>query len=62
LQVQGESNLLTRLARCCDPAPGDTVIGYLTIHHRIAIHRRECPNIANLPPERRQRLLEADWK
>lgn len=62
LQVQGESNLLTRLARCCNPAPGDAVIGYLTIHHRIAIHRRDCPNIAHLPPERRQRLLDVDWE
>jgi len=62
LRVQGEHNLLTRLARCCDPAPGDAVIGYLTVHHHIAIHRRDCHNIVNLPPERRRRLLEVDWK
>ncbi|WP_286293095.1 hypothetical protein [Methylomarinovum tepidoasis] len=54
-----EGNLLTRLARCCNPAPGDAAIGYLTIHHRITIHRRDCPNIASLS---QPRLLEATWE
>lgn len=62
LCVQGERSLLTQLARCCRPEPGDAVVGYLTIHHRITIHCRDCPNIAHLPEERRSRLVEAMWE
>lgn len=62
LFVQGEPNLLTRLARCCQPSPGDPVIGYLTVQHRITIHRRDCPNIVHLPEARRERLVEAAWE
>ncbi len=62
LYVQGERNLLTRLARCCQPAPGEAVIGYLTIHHRITIHRQDCPNVVHLPETRRSRLVETVWE
>lgn len=62
LSIQGERNLLTRLARCCQPAPGEAVIGYLTIHHRITIHRQDCPNIVHLPETRRGRLVETVWE
>ncbi len=61
VKVQGE-NLLTQLARCCRPCPGEAVVGYLTVHHRITIHRRDCPNVANLPESRRHRLLEVAWE
>ena len=61
LQVHGERNLLTHLARCCNPNPNDEVIGYLTIHHRITIHKIDCPNILNLTGQRRNRLVEVTW-
>ncbi|GAB6067050.1 bifunctional (p)ppGpp synthetase/guanosine-3',5'-bis(diphosphate) 3'-pyrophosphohydrolase [Methylothermus subterraneus] len=62
LQVQGVCRLLTQLARCCRPAPGEEVIGYLTVHHRITIHRRDCPNVVHLPEARRRRLVEVGWE
>lgn len=62
LRVHGERNLLTHLAKCCHPTPGDEVIGYLTIHHRITVHKNDCPNIRNLPEKRRARLVEAVWE
>jgi GTP pyrophosphokinase len=61
VKVQGE-NLLTQLARCCRPAPGEAIVGYLTVHHRITIHRQDCPNVANLPQSRRHRLLDVTWE
>ncbi|MCX8048263.1 MAG: HD domain-containing protein [Methylohalobius sp.] len=62
LCVHGERNLLTQLARCCQPTPGEAVVGYLTVQHRITIHRLDCPNIVHLPETRRSRLVEAVWK
>lgn len=62
LYVQGERNLLTQLARCCRPAPGEQVVGYLTVRHRITIHRKDCPNLMHLSETRSDRLVEAVWE
>jgi GTP pyrophosphokinase len=61
IQVLGVSNLLSRLAYCCSPIPGDTIIGYITQGSGITIHRRNCPNIARLSIERRSRLVDVAW-
>jgi GTP pyrophosphokinase len=51
--------LLMQLARCCNPVPGDEVIGYITRNRGITIHRRSCPNILNVrTPER---LIEVQF-
>lgn len=60
-QVAGMHNLLTRVAQCCKPVPGDDVIGFITQGQGIAVHRRDCPNILNLEEEKRLRLVEIDW-
>ena len=61
VRVQGVGNLLTQLARCCRPAPGDAIVGYLTQGRGVSVHRRDCANILRLPPGRRDRLIEVEW-
>ena len=61
ITVKGVGNLLQRLAQCCNPLPGDDVIGFITRGRGITIHRRDCPNILNLNMER-ERLVAIDWK
>jgi RelA/SpoT family (p)ppGpp synthetase len=59
VQVQGTGGLLTNLAHCCNPIVGDEIIGYVTRGRGVTIHRRDCPNILNLPD--RERLISVDW-
>ncbi len=59
IQVRGTGDLLTRLARCCHPLPGDDIIGYVTRGRGVTIHRRDCPNILRLRDT--ERLIEASW-
>ncbi len=61
LQVQGTGGLLTRLAQCCHPLPGDEIIGYVTRGKGVTIHRRDCPNILRLGQTERERLIEVSW-
>ncbi|HEY2824738.1 MAG TPA: bifunctional (p)ppGpp synthetase/guanosine-3',5'-bis(diphosphate) 3'-pyrophosphohydrolase [Gemmatimonadales bacterium] len=61
VRIQGVDGLLVRYAQCCQPVPGDTVIGYVTRGRGIAIHRADCPNLLSISsdPDRR---VEIDWK
>ena len=59
--VRGVSNLLTNMASCCKPMPGDDIIGFITQGQGISIHRNDCHNIINLPDNKRDRLIEAEW-
>jgi GTP pyrophosphokinase len=59
VQVQGTGGLLTRLAQCCDPLPGNEVVGYVTRGRGVTIHRRDCPNILRLQDT--ERLIEVGW-
>jgi len=59
IRVQGVGNLLTHLARCCHPLPGDDIIGYVTRGRGVTIHRRDCPNVLRL--QDKERLIEVDW-
>ena len=62
-QVQGVDGVLTNLARCCNPVPGDSVIGYVTRNRGITVHRTTCPNIADKIRRGRDRqLIEVQWK
>lgn len=61
LQIEGVGNLLTTMARCCQPVPGDQVIGYITVGRGISIHRKDCPNIIHSTEKQRQRLLQVGW-
>lgn len=59
IQVQGTGGLLTRLARCCTPLPGNDIVGYVTRGRGVTIHRRDCPNILRLSDT--DRLIEVSW-
>ncbi len=59
IQVLGVGDLLTHLAQCCHPVPGDDIIGYITRTHGITVHRKNCINIVN--EEEKERLIEVSW-
>ncbi len=60
VRIQGMDNLMVRYSQCCQPVPGDEVIGYITVGRGISIHRSDCPNVLNLSqdPDRR---VEIEW-
>ncbi|MCL4296592.1 MAG: GTP diphosphokinase [Anaerolineae bacterium] len=62
IRIQGVGNLLTNLAQCCRPVPGDdAIIGFITRGRGVTIHRRDCPNVLRFNEEGRERLIEVDW-
>ncbi|MBI5305875.1 MAG: bifunctional (p)ppGpp synthetase/guanosine-3',5'-bis(diphosphate) 3'-pyrophosphohydrolase [Chloroflexi bacterium] len=60
IAFDGVGNLLHHLARCCNPLPGDEVIGFITRGRGITIHRRDCKNMLNMDLER-ERVITVDW-
>lgn len=61
IEIEGVGNLLTRYARCCAPAPGDPIIGYITLGAGVTIHRRDCKNILKIADAKRSRLINVEW-
>ncbi len=61
IRIQGVDGLMVRYAQCCQPVPGDKVVGYVTRGRGVSIHRGDCPNLLFLAhePERR---LDIDWQ
>jgi GTP pyrophosphokinase len=59
LEIGGATNLLTSIARCCKPMPGDDIIGYTTRGRGITVHRDTCRNIENVRD--RERLIKVAW-
>jgi GTP pyrophosphokinase len=59
IRVLGTGDLLTQLARCCNPVPGDAIIGYVTRSRGVTVHRRDCLNV--LQEDERERLVEVEW-
>ncbi|HEU4881526.1 MAG TPA: ACT domain-containing protein [Longimicrobium sp.] len=60
VKIQGMSNLMVRYSQCCQPVPGDKVIGYVTRGRGVSVHRIDCPNILQLK-EHPERRVEIDW-
>ena len=60
IKIQGVDGLMVRYAQCCQPVPGDPVVGYVTQGRGISIHRGDCPNLLTLSAEGRR--VEIDWK
>lgn len=61
LKIEGVGNLLTSMAKCCQPVPGDDVIGYITIGRGVSIHRQDCSNILHSSEKQRQRFIQVSW-
>ncbi|ABM02384.1 (p)ppGpp synthetase I and guanosine-3',5'-bis pyrophosphate 3'-pyrophosphohydrolase [Psychromonas ingrahamii 37] len=61
ITIQGESNLLHSIARCCQPIPGEPIEGYITQGRGISVHRKACEQLADLREANPERLVEASW-
>ncbi|MBM3187492.1 MAG: bifunctional (p)ppGpp synthetase/guanosine-3',5'-bis(diphosphate) 3'-pyrophosphohydrolase [Chloroflexi bacterium] len=59
IQVMGVGDLLTRLAPCCKPVPGDPIVGYITRGKGVTVHRADCPNVVG--SQERERLIAVSW-
>ncbi len=61
IRVKGIDNLLVRLSHCCNPVPGDPILGYITRGRGISIHRIDCRNITTYMQCERERLVDVAW-
>ena len=61
VSVLGLKGLLTSFARCCNPLPGDEIVGYITRGRGATIHRRDCPNILRMIDKDRERIVKVTW-
>ncbi|UGQ07264.1 RelA/SpoT family protein [Streptococcus anginosus] len=59
--IQGASGLLIRIAKCCNPVPGDEIVGYITKGRGVAIHRKDCMNL-RAQENYEQRLIDVEWE
>jgi len=59
--IQGIGNLLSRMAKCCNPVPGDAIVGFITRGEGVTIHRRDCANALRHHDEHNERLIEVSW-
>jgi guanosine-3',5'-bis(diphosphate) 3'-pyrophosphohydrolase len=61
VRIQGVEGMMVRYAQCCQPVPGDKVVGYVTRGRGVSIHRGDCPNLLTLTADA-ERRLEIDWQ
>ena len=59
VQLKGVDNVLVHFARCCNPLPGDPIVGYISRGRGMTVHTADCPNVAGFEPER---LLDVSWE
>ena len=63
IEVRGVDNCLVRLSRCCNPVPGDEIIGFITKGRGVSVHRCDCVNVRNdkITEDMRSRMIECNW-
>ena len=61
IRIKGVDDVAIRLARCCNPLPGDNVLGYITRGRGVSVHRRDCPNMLNYLKNEKERTIEVEW-
>ena len=59
--IEGVGNLLTQIASCCNPVPGDAITGYITLGRGVSIHRQDCSNILQLQTDEPERIIKVEW-
>lgn len=62
ITVKGIHDVAVRFSRCCNPVPGDEIIGFVTRGRGVTIHRTDCVNVLNFPESERERLIDAEWE
>ncbi|MEX1056811.1 MAG: ACT domain-containing protein, partial [Natronospirillum sp.] len=61
LNILGVGNLLTVIAGCCKPVPGDAIVGYITMGRGVSVHREDCVNLLQLRNNEPERIIEVSW-
>jgi GTP pyrophosphokinase len=61
VQVRGVGNLLTHMAGCCKPLPGDAIVGFITKSRGVSIHRSDCTRLMKSPERSASRIIEVEW-
>jgi len=59
--VEGVDSCLVKFAKCCNPLPGDPIIGFITRGYGVSIHKMDCTNVVNAPEESKGRWIHAEW-
>ena len=60
--VKGIHDVSVRFSKCCNPIPGDEIVGYITRGRGVTIHRTDCINVLNMSAAERERLMDAEWQ
>ncbi|MBW8823859.1 MAG: bifunctional (p)ppGpp synthetase/guanosine-3',5'-bis(diphosphate) 3'-pyrophosphohydrolase [Xanthomonadales bacterium] len=61
LRIGGLENLVSQIARCCQPVPGEPAIGYLTRGHQVSVHRADCPTLLRMAERAPDRVVDVEW-
>ncbi len=61
IYIDGVGNLLSHIAGCCKPVPGDAIIGYITLGKGVSIHRQDCHSVLQLQADEPERIIKVDW-
>jgi GTP pyrophosphokinase len=61
VRVKGIDDVLVRLAHCCNPVPGDAIVGFVTRGRGVSVHRADCPNARELVSSSAERILDVEW-
>ena len=59
--VRGIENCLVKFSECCNPVPGDEIVGYITRGKGVSVHRKDCPNLNSLFQDSESRMIDVEW-